>query len=314
MARPGRPGEDRAQDLERRVRTVLLAIAVLVCLLLLGLWRSDNPRLEQLRMALIDAVSPNLGLVAGPLDYAAGMARDYESFIDVYDQNRELRREIERLQAWRETARALEEENAQLRALMNVRLAPRLDYVTGDVIADSGGPFSESILVNVGRRDGVEDGYASVDGTGLVGRVVGVGERAARIMLVTDFSSRVPVTITGAKQQAVLAGDATRAPRLEFIGEDDRVQPGQTVVTSGDGGVFPPNLPVGVVVRAGQSWRAHLSADFKRLEFVRLLRYRPDKRIDGPGRLIAPERTGPRLPAEGREGEQSTLPLADTRG
>ncbi|MEM7496437.1 MAG: rod shape-determining protein MreC [Pseudomonadota bacterium] len=313
MARPGRRGDEKAADLERRVRSVLLGVVVILCLVLIGLWRSDNPRLTQLRMAIADALSPNLGVVAGPLDYAAGMARDYRSFIDVYDQNRELRREIERLQAWRETARALEEENAQLRALMNVRLAPRLGYVTGDVIADSGGPFSESALVNVGRRDGVEDGSAAVDGSGLIGRVVGVGERASRVMLVTDFSSRVPVTITGARQQAILAGDATRAPRLEFIGEDDRVQPGQTVVTSGDGGVFPPDLPVGVVVRAGQSWRAHLSADFQRLEFVRLLRYRPDKRIDGPGGLIAPR--GPRpVDPEPQSREPSALPLAETQG
>ncbi|MEO1459531.1 MAG: rod shape-determining protein MreC [Pseudomonadota bacterium] len=285
MARPGR---DEAKDLERRIRMMLLGIVAVVSLVLLGLWRADNPRLERLRMAMADAAMPGLGLIAGPLEAAAAMARDYRTFIDVYQQNRTLRREIERLEAWRDTARALEEENAQLRALMNVRLAPRMSFVTGDVIADSGGPFSESALVNVGARDGVVDGSAAVDGSGLVGRVVGVGENAARLMLLTDFSSRVPVVIQPSGRRAILAGDATHAPRLEFLDGDDAVRPGDTVETSGDGGVFPPNLPVGRLVYAGASWRAALSADYARLEFVRLLRYRPDRDIDRPGGLVSP--------------------------
>ncbi|MEL6774806.1 MAG: rod shape-determining protein MreC [Pseudomonadota bacterium] len=283
-----RPGQDRAAELERRIRTVLLGVIVVVCLILLGLWRAENPRLVQLRMSLVDLVSPSLDWAAEPVEFTTSMARDYRSFIDVYTQNRELRREIERLEAWRETARALEEENARLIALMNVRLAPRLGFVTGDIIADSGGPFSESVLVNVGRRDGVEDGAAAVDGRGLIGRVVGTGEQAARLMLITDFSSRVPVVIEPSGQRAILVGDASAAPRLAFIGEPDGVSPGDQIETSGDGGVFPPRLPVGRVIEAEGTLRAALSGDLDRLEFVRLLRYNPDRTIDGPGRLVGP--------------------------
>ncbi|MEM6679753.1 MAG: rod shape-determining protein MreC [Pseudomonadota bacterium] len=272
------------------MRAVLLGIVVVICLVLIGLWRSDNPRLTQVRLALADTVSPSFGFIAEPIAYANEILRDYRALIDVYDQNRALREEIDRLQVWRSTARALEEENARLRALMNVRPAPRLGFVTGDVIADSGGPFSESALVNVGQRDGVVDGSAAVDGSGLVGRVVGVGERAARVMFVTDFSSRVPVIIEPSGQRAILSGDATRAPVLEFLGAPDRVNPGDTVRTSGDGGVFPPHLPVGTVVRTDRTWRALLSADFQRLEFVRLLRYNPNTAIDRPGGIVGPDR------------------------
>lgn len=281
-----RPRDDIERDLERRIRSVLLGVVVVVSLVLLGLWRADNPRLERLRMDLADAVVPGLGWVAGPAELVAGMARDYRNFIDVYEQNRTLRREIQRLRGWRETARALEEENAQLRALMNVRLAPRMGFVTGDVIADSGGPFSESALVNVGARDGVIDGSAAVDGSGLVGRVVGVGDNASRLLLVTDFSSRVPVMVQPSGRRAIMAGDGTEAPKLEFLDAADEVRPGDTVETSGDGGVFPPNLPVGRAILTGGTWRAALTSDFSRLEFVRLLRYRPDTRIDRPGGLI----------------------------
>jgi len=273
--------------LTRTVHRILLGIVVLVSLLLLILWRSDNPRLERLRLSLADLLTPSLSFLSQPLEFGSGVIRDYRNFLDVYSQNRELRREIQRLRAWRDTARQLEEENAQLRALNNVRLAPHSTFVTGDVVADAGGPFLQSALVNVGARDGVVDGSAAVDGNGLVGRVVGVGRHATRLLLLTDFSSRVPVLVQPSGRRAILAGDSTPAPLLDFLESPDGVSPGDAVRTSGDGGVFPPDLPVGrLIALPGGTWRVALNADYARLEFVRLLRYAPDTRIDRPGGLI----------------------------
>lgn len=280
--------------LTRSVHRILLGLVVLVSVFLLILWRSDNPRLERLRLSLADRLVPSMSLVNQPLVFASEMSRDYRNFFDLYSQNRELRREIQRLRAWRGTARQLEEENAQLRALNNVRLAPHATFVTGDVIADSGGPFLQSALVNVGARDGVVDGSAAVDGNGLVGRVVGVGQHATRLLLLTDFSSRVPVLVQPSGRRAILAGDATSAPVLEFLENPDQVNPGDPVRTSGDGGVFPPDLPVGrLIALPGGTWRVALSADYARLEFVRLLRYAPDTRIERPGGLILSRPRGP---------------------
>ena len=289
MRRPASPQETA---LTRTVHRILLGLVVLVSVFLLILWRSENPRLERLRLTLADALIPSMEWVNQPLEYASQLSHGYQNFFDVYGQNRELRREIQRLRAWRETARQLEEENAQLRALNNVRLALHSTFVTGDVVADSGGPFLQSALVNVGARDGVVDGSAAVDGHGLVGRVVGVGQHATRLLLLTDFSSRVPVLVQPSGLRAILSGDGTSAPLLEFLESPDEVDPGNPVRTSGDGGVFPPDLPVGrLVALPGGVWRVALNADYDRLEFVRLLRYAPDTRIERPGGLIL---SGPR--------------------
>ncbi|MEM7176682.1 MAG: rod shape-determining protein MreC [Pseudomonadota bacterium] len=280
-------GEQSEQGLNGTVNRILLGIVIGVCLLLLILWRTDNPRIEQLRMALADRLVPSMSWVGGPIDIASQIAQDSENFAQVYQQNKTLSREIQRMKAWRERARQLEEENAQLRALNNVRLAPRTTFVTGDVITDSGGPFLQSALVNVGAEDGVRDGSAAVDGNGVVGRVVGVGQQASRILLLTDFSSRVPVVVLPSGSRGILTGDGTPSPVLQFLDADEEVTPGDTIETTGDGGVFPPNLPVGRLVATGnQRWRAVLAADYGRLEFVRLLRYTPDTRIQRPGGLI----------------------------
>ena len=292
--------------LTRTVHRTLLGIAVLVSVLLLILWRSDNPRLERLRMSLADMLIPSMSKINRPIEFASEMSRNYTNFFDIYNQNRELRREIQRLRAWRQTARQLEEENAQLRALNNVRQAPHSTFVTGDVIADSGGPFLQSALVNVGARDGVIDGSAAVDGNGLVGRVVGIGQHTTRLLLLTDFSSRVPVLVQPSGLRAILAGDGTSAPLMEFLESPDEVNPGDPVRTSGDGGVYPPDLAVGrLVALPGGVWRVALSADYARLEFVRLLRYTPDTRIDQNGGLILPR---PR----GRESEPVTPEVPPT--
>jgi len=120
-----------------------------------------------------------------------------------------------------------------------------------------------------------------------VGRVVGLGDHATRLLLLTDYSSRVPVLVQPSGRRAIVAGDGTPAPVLEFIENADAVKPGDTVRTSGDGGVFPPNLPVGRLVQLPSGkFRVALNADYARLEFVRLLRYSPDTRIDRPGGLI----------------------------
>lgn len=305
-----RPADEQDRALTRTVRRLLLGLVVFASLVLVILWRSDNPRLEQVRMAVIDAVVPSFGLVSAPITFAWDVARDYRRFIDVYDQNRTLRREVQSLRAWRQRARLLETENAQLRALNNVPLPPRATFVTGDVIADSGGPFREAVLVNVGRSDQIEDGAAAVDGRGLVGRVAGVGERASRLLLLTDFSSRVPVIVQPGAQRAVLVGDGTAMPRLEFLDGNDPISAGDFVETTGDGGVFPPDLPVGrVVATPSGAVRVSLLADYARLEFVRLLRYDPETAIDGPAGLIgpraAPEVAGTHGPGGAESGPES---------
>jgi rod shape-determining protein MreC len=280
---------DTDAGLTQAVNRTLVGAVVIAGILLFVLWRSDNPRLERLRLALTDWLVPSVEMVGAPMTAVTGMVRDTEAFVDLYAQNRTLRREIQRLYIWRETARQLEEENAQLRALNNLSVAPRITFVAGDVIADSGGPFLEAALVDVGSRDGVIDGSAAVDGLGLVGRVSGVGERASRLLLLTDFSSRVPVVVQPDGRRAIMAGDGTPAPLIEFLDATDRARPGDLVETSGDGGVFPPNLPVGRVIETeSRQLRVALNADYARLEFVRVLRYQPDTRIQQPGGLILP--------------------------
>lgn len=298
MART-RPGED---VYSRPLRRLFLILACVGLIALVLLWRIDNPRAERIRAALIDRVVPNVEWALAPVTWAGRLIQDFEGYARVYEQNQELRRELQQMKAWREAAIQLEQENARLLDLNSVRLSPELTYVTGVVLTDSGSPFRRSVLLNIGADDGIQDGWAAMDGLGLVGRISGVGGRTARVLLLTDGNSRVPVTIQPSGKRAILAGDTTGVPALEFVENPEDVRAGDRIVTSGDGGVFPPDLAVGQVVRSTDGrLRVRLSADTSRLEFLRVLRTREEQGIDTTGALLPPApgpAEGPPLPAD----------------
>ena len=93
--------------------------------------------------------------------------------------------------------------------------------------------------------------------------------------------------------RAILVGDNSGAPMLEFATKTEGIKPGQRIVTSNDGGDFPKGLPIGEVEADGEGFRVRLAANFERLEFVRILLDRTDRTIDADAVLIvSPDRTG----------------------
>lgn len=288
----------QTEDFVSPVRRLLVGILVLSMFATFLIWRIDNPRVERFRMMVIDAVVPNFDWAMAPVTGVINLLSDFQSYQRLAQQNSDLRRELQDMKSWREAAIQLDQENARLRDLINVQLDPQLTRITGVVQADSGSPFRQSVLLNVGARDGILDGWPAMDGIGLVGRISGVGNETSRVILVTDTSSQIPVTIQPSGQRAILSGDNTINPLLQFIEDPDQVKPGDRVVTSGDGGVFPADLLVGQLARGTDGRpRARLSADLERIEFLRVLRSQPTARINDAGSLLAPL-NAPVLPIE----------------
>lgn len=264
-----------SEEYVRPVRRLVVAVLVLACLALFTIWRIDNPRVEALRMRMTDLLAPAFEQALLPATHFVALLRDYQSYENLYARNQELQRELRRLKVWREAALQLEQENARLLALNNVKLNPRLTWITGKVIADSGTAFRQSVILNLGRQDGITDGWPAMDGLGLAGRIAGVGQRSSRVLLLTDTASKVPVEIQPSGQNGLVAGDNLAFPRLDFVAAPEFVRPGDRVITSGDGGVFPPGLLVGQIARdsSGQL-RVRLAADLRQLSFLRILRDR----------------------------------------
>lgn len=283
MARDPRQKEDYFGPLRRLLTGVVLLILVAVFVV----WRVDSPRVERFRAAVVDRFVPSMDWMMAPVTGTINLVTDFRSYQRLVEQNRDLRRELQTMKAWKEAALQLEQENAKLRDLNKVSLDPQLTYITGIVLADSGSPFRQSVLLNVGARDGIVEGWAAMDGIGLVGRIAGVGQETSRVILLSDTSSTIPITIQPSGQRAILAGDNTLAPPIEFLEDPDQVRPGDRVISSGDGDVFPPDLLIGqVVLGSDRRLRVRLTADFERLEFLRVLRNQGRETITDTGSLI----------------------------
>lgn len=277
-------------DFVRPVRRLLIGCMAVLFLAVFVVWRIDSPRVEQFRAAVVDRVVPSFDWALLPVTKAVGMLENFRSYTRIYEQNQELRRELQQMRAWREAALQLEQRNAQLLDLNQVRLEPQLTHITGVVLADSGSPFRKSVLLNVGARDGVQDGWAVMDGLGLAGRISGIGRQSARVVLLTDSASRVPVVVQPSGMRAILTGDTSGMPLLDFLESNDDVRPGDRVVSSDDGGVFPAGLLVGeVAMDPDRRLRVRLAADYGRLDFLRVLRSRQIDRALAPVDLLLPD-------------------------
>jgi rod shape-determining protein MreC len=144
-------------------------------------------------------------------------------------------------------------------------------FRTARVVADAGGIYARAVLLRTGPEIQPVRGQVAMDDRGLAGRVTEVGARSARILLVTDLNSRIPVVLEGSGARAVMAGTNGPRPRLQHWPEGTRPAEGQRVVTLGDAATVPGGLPVGVV-RWTESGAAEveLFARLDRLDVLRL--------------------------------------------
>jgi rod shape-determining protein MreC len=251
---------------------LLLLVGAAFGLMLIG--RTNTFVVEETRTAVTDMVTPILDAVSQPVDTFSGIIDQAESFTRLSTENQALKEQNARLLQWQAVAHRLEAENAALRSLSNMVPDPAMTYVTARVVGDPGGAFVRTVLINAGARNGVEKGQAAVTGDGLAGRIAEVGQRSARVLLLTDINSRVPVVVGAARDRAVLAGDNTNAPELLYLGPTAKVQVGDRVTTSGHGGVFPPGLPIGVVSGVSEKGiRVKPFVDWAHMEVLRIVDY-----------------------------------------
>lgn len=255
-------------------RFVFMAfVGAAVALMLVG--KIETVVVEELRMRATDAITPILDFLSRPVAGFAGAVESLDELTSLRSENARLREENERLIHWQLLARRLEGENQSLRDLLRLKPGPPARHIAARVVADTGGAFARSVLVNAGTLDGVRQKQSVLSSEGLVGRVVQVGRRSARVLLITDLNSRVPVVVGDRRLHAILSGTNGDRPVLRYFVGDDTVADGDFVMTSGQGGMFPPGLPIGTVARASAESDDAAEVvpliDWHRLEFVRIV-------------------------------------------
>jgi rod shape-determining protein MreC len=264
-----------AVPLRALIERFAFASLLVISIALLLLSRADVGLVSFINMRIADAVAPILSVLGEPVAASRRMAERVGGLAAIYEENGRLREQNRQLLEWQGVARQLALENRALRQMLNMEAeAARPTAVVARVVADGGGPFMHTVLVDAGSAQGVVKGMAAVDDRGVVGRVIEVGRRSARLLLLIDLNSRIPVMVEGSRDQAILSGDNSRQPKLMFLPLNPRFSIGDRVMTSGRGGALPPGLEIGrVSAITGEQVAVTTQVDWDRLEYVRLLAY-----------------------------------------
>lgn len=262
---------DVIRNLLQRFAYLGLIVAAFT-LMMLG--KAETVIVEEVRARINDAFAPILEAIAEPAATVRSYLDEGSQLINLHEENLRLTEENNRLLQWQTVARKVEEENVILRGLINFEIGPDATYRAARVISDDGGTFSESMLVYAGSREGVQNGQAVVTGEGLVGRIAGVANRSARVLLISDLNSRIPVMIESSRARGILGGRNGEKAILTKLPPGTIVSPGDRIVTSGHGGAFPQGIPVGSISSVSDiSVEVTPYVDPQRLEIVRIIEY-----------------------------------------
>ncbi|MCC5996898.1 MAG: rod shape-determining protein MreC [Oceanicaulis sp.] len=256
-----------------------LTVACIVIAIVLAFLDRPDARVQplaDLRAAFNDFAAPVLELAARPLRGAANTGPWWRSQLELAEENRQLRLQVSELRAWRDVALSLQERNARYREALNLQAPAGAERITAWAVADRSNAFVRSQLVGAGAESGVRPGYPAVNVYGLIGRTVDVGRTSSRVLLLTDLNSRVAVMADRSNARALLLGDNTSYPRLDFLSRDPDLVEGDRIVTTGDDNVLPRGLPVGQAFldRDGR-WRVALYSDAAPLDLVWIWPFEP---------------------------------------
>lgn len=246
---PRRPTALRRQQNLALLSAVVSGGVVAAGLILLLLARVNPDTAAGLRRVTADMVAPAWAVLRAPVDGVAAAAEGIGHYFGAIDRASHLEAELDKANARLRSARAGMEELRRLKALLAVRSPQRQVIATARIAAATTGTVVRTAMLAVGTGDGVAEAMPVIGAEGLIGRTTEVGRRAARVLLITDPLSRVPVIVERTGQVGLATG--RNQPTLQLIdlsGADLPLKTGDRVVTSGDGGVYPPGVPVAIVV------------------------------------------------------------------
>lgn len=246
---PRRPTAIRREQNLALVSAVVSGGVIAAGLILLLVARVNPETASGVRAAATDIVAPLWSVVRAPIDGAAKLGGDVGDYFGAVSRAEQLEAELDKANARLRTARNGQRELQQLKRLMAVREPSRTVVVTTRIAAATSGSVARTAMLAVGSSDGITRDMPVIGADGLVGRTLEVGRQSARVLLLTDPLSRVPVIVERTGQSGLAVG--RNLPTLlltDRIGPELALVAGDRIVTSGDGGVYPPGVPVGVVI------------------------------------------------------------------
>jgi rod shape-determining protein MreC len=204
---------------------------------------------EPLSAVLMWILRPLQIAAQGTVNWIGGLQENYDTIGGFRAENERLRRRIQSLEVERQKLLEAQATNARLKQLLEFRAALAGKAVTASIIANSASSWFQSCLLDKGSADGVRKGMAVVTPLGVVGQVVSVTPRTAKVLLLTDPNSGIDVLVQRTRARGIVSGSLENGTVLKYVKRSEDIQEGDRLITSGTDGVFPKGMMVGTVIK-----------------------------------------------------------------
>ena len=269
-------GYDRPQ-IRRHFWRYVLAFSITILSIMFLADAQEKSLLKSGRRTADDTSVIILGAIASPVRGVGRMGRAIQGAFKADEKNTELQVEVARLREYEFLVHDLELRVRHFEDILNMDYTgiPK-ERIIARAVTETHGPFVHSTLIKAGVDKGVKINQAVMTSDGLYGHIVRVGRISARVLLLNDLNSRVSVMSQRSESRAILVGANTSRPKLDYVSLDADWQIGDRVVTSGDGNILPPGLPVGTVVAArGKNFDVELLAGKRAVTWVSIISFDP---------------------------------------
>lgn len=221
-------------------------LSVLVSLYLLIVASTGQLRRDPVGPLLLELMRPFAKVAQGALTGIRGWTTTYSDLMGALEENERLKRRVLELETERQKLHEADVTSRRLQNLLDLRDRIALKSIAANVIGSSASTWFQSLTLDKGERDGVQKGMAVVSAAGVLGQIVAVSARTAKVLLMTDPHSAVDVVCQRSRARGIVSG-SLEGPIMKYVKRSEDVQRGDRLITSGLDGVFPKGVLVGQV-------------------------------------------------------------------
>lgn len=239
--------------------------------------RFYSPFYERMEQELFEGIAQIQGIFIQPFQTTRDFLNNAHSMMHLREEHTRLVKENEKLKWQLQALNAVAHENKNLRQLLHVPVLEQYEHLTAKILGSPYDGLHHFFLIEAGTQVGLQKNQAVIVKEGVVGRLEKVGRKISRVLLLNDSNSRIPVVTQTSQQQAILAGDGSFFPKLVYVTDSRKIQPGEPVLTSGMGGMFPAGLPVGIVEEVTSNHiKVRPYIPFRKIKWVHILQMKTE--------------------------------------
>jgi len=248
-----------------------LIFLIFLSLIFLILGRIDFKAINYVKISIKEIVYRSSFVVSVPENYLKKTYQAIQSHFVIYDDYFEMKSEIKELKQQKTLDKFVVQENERLKKIIDDYLEES-EVQVAKIIIDKDSPFLRSLIVNKGSKNNIKLGMAVLDGSYLIGKVIEVNYLTSRILLLSDLNSKIPVIIEPGSFQSILSGTGRNHGIIQYFKESYSIEEGNTVYTSGAGGLFKAGIPIGRIKKneLNEEKKVEFLSDFSQLRFVKI--------------------------------------------